>query len=112
MDVVGGGLHRLVAVAPTTVRAGESFDALVKAEDVWGNPCERFDGEIVLRAGGAPLDGLPPAVRFKSGDVAVARLAGLRLSGESRIVAAHGEHRVESNLMRALAAGEAKTWWG
>jgi len=46
-------------------------------------------------------------VRFKRGDVAVARLANLRLEGaESRIAAAHGEHRVESNLVRALAAGE------
>jgi hypothetical protein len=34
LDVVGGALHRLVAVAPTTVRPGEPFDALVKAEDV------------------------------------------------------------------------------
>ena len=46
LDVVGGGLHRLVAIAPTTVRAGEPFEALVKAEDLWGNPCERFDGEV------------------------------------------------------------------
>ena len=49
LDVVGGGFHRLVAVAPTTVRPGEPFDALVKAEDVWGNPCERFDGEVGAR---------------------------------------------------------------
>ena len=55
MDVVGGALHRLVAVAPTTVRAGQPFDALVKAEDVWGNPCERFDGEIALAAASAAL---------------------------------------------------------
>ena len=26
------------SIAPTTVRPGEPFDALVKAEDVWGNP--------------------------------------------------------------------------
>jgi hypothetical protein len=59
MDIVGGSLHRLVAVAPTTVRPGERFDALVKAEDVWGNPCERFEGEIAVMAAGAPIDGLP-----------------------------------------------------
>jgi hypothetical protein len=115
MDVVGGALHRLVVVAPTTVRAGEPFDALVKAEDVWGNPCERFDGEIALAAAGAPLAGLPKAARFKSGDVAVARLPGLRLEGaasETRLSASHGEHHVESNLVRALAGGEARTWWG
>src|SRR6185295_16700827 len=82
IDVVGGGLHRLVAVAPTTVRAGESFDALVKAEDVWGNPCERFDGEIALAAAGAALQGLPSRVRWTSGELAVTRLTGLRLRGD------------------------------
>ena len=111
MDVVGGTLHRLVVVAPTTVRPGERFDALVKAEDVWGNPCERFDGEVALSG----LEGVPARVRWKSGEVAVARLSGLRLGAsgsERRIAAAHGEHRVESNVIRALEAGEPKTWWG
>jgi hypothetical protein len=115
VDVVGGALHRLVAVAPTTVRPGQPFDALVKAEDVWGNPCERFDGEVFLAAAGVPIDGLPPSVRFRHGEVAVARLAGLRLRGavgDARIAAAHGAHRVESNLIRLLAAGEPKTFWG
>src|SRR6266850_330939 len=59
IDVVGGELHRLVVVAPTTVRAGEPFDALVKAEDVWGNPCERFEGNVRLGANGAHLTACP-----------------------------------------------------
>jgi hypothetical protein len=115
IDVVGGGLHRLVVVAPTTVRPQEPFDALVKAEDVWGNPCERFDGTVALAALGADLDGLPSQVVFRSGEVAVARLSGLRLraaASETRITATHGEARVSSNLVRALAPGEARTFWG
>jgi hypothetical protein len=115
MDIVGGSLHRLVAVAPTTVRAGERFDALVKAEDVWGNPCERFDGEVVVTAGGTAIGGLPRTLRWKSGDLAVQRLEGLRLGSagsESRVAATHGAHRVESNLVRALDAAEPKTFWG
>jgi hypothetical protein len=47
------------------VRPGEAFEALVKAEDRWGNPCERFEGELALDAGGAPIEGLPPMVRFR-----------------------------------------------
>src|SRR5262245_44893928 len=139
MDVVGGTLHRLVALAPTTVRPGEPFEALVKAEDVWGNPCERFTGEVALAAEGATVAGLPRSVRFASGEVAVARLTGLSVAdagGEARIVATcagpkgpvlaaaperghpvssddgRGGHRAVSNLIRALPAGEAKTWWG
>jgi hypothetical protein len=115
MHVVGGALHRLVVIAPTTVRFGEPFDALVKAEDVWGNPCERFEGEVALGVAGPSVHGLPAAVRFTSGDVAVARLSGLRLpaaGAETRLVASHAAHRVESNLVRALAPGEARTFWG
>jgi hypothetical protein len=115
IDVVGGALHRLVVVAPTTVRGGEPFDALVKAEDVWGNPCERFEGTVALQTLGASLDGLPAAVAFRGGEVAVARLSGLRLHApatETRIAALHGGHRAESNVVRALAPGEARTFWG
>ena len=115
IDIVGGAFHRLVAIAPTTVRPGASFDALVKAEDVWGNPCERFDGLVRLDAVGSAIGGLPASVAFTSGRVAVARLAGLRMApagGEARLAARHGEARVDSNVIRALAPGEVKTWWG
>ena len=115
IDVVGGGFHRLVAVAPTTVRAGEPFDALVKAEDMWGNPCERFEGQVTLAPVGVALEGLPPAVKFLGGEVAVARLSGLRLSeagAETRIAAAYDRHRAESNLIRALGPREPKSFWG
>jgi hypothetical protein len=115
IDVVGGAFHRLVALAPTTIQPGAPFDALVKAEDLWGNPCERFDGEVKLESAGAALEGLAASVAFKSGEVAVARLSGLRLAtagGEARLGARHGDARVESNVIRALGPGEGKTWWG
>lgn len=132
VDVVGGPLERLTAVAPSTVRAGEPFDALVRAEDRWGNPCERHAGAVALEAEGAPLAGLPPSVSFTDGAPAVRRLTGLRLErpgAETRIVAkAEGggadPRRIggqtvpagemacaESNPIRALESGQAKTWW-
>jgi hypothetical protein len=113
LDVVGGALHRLVVVAPTTVRPGEAFEALVKAEDRWGNPCERFEGELVLDAGGGRIEGLPPAVRWRSGEVAVARLGGLRLAAGAARIGARGHGlTTQSNQIRALGAGAAKTFWG
>jgi hypothetical protein len=115
LDVVGGGLHRLVVVAPTTVRPGEPFDALVKAEDVWGNPCERLDGEVTLGVRGVPIAGLPRAVAFRPGEPAIAPMRALRVADpttETRIVAAIGAHRAGSNVIRALGPGEPKTWWG
>ena len=115
LDIVGGGIHRLVVIAPTTVRPGEPFEALVKAEDVWGNPCERFAGDVNLTVKGVPLDGLPSDTTFRRGEFAVATLSGLRIASaaaESRITAAYGWHRAESNVIRALSPGESKTWWG
>jgi hypothetical protein len=113
LDVVGGALHRLVVIAPTTVRPGETFEALVKAEDGWGNPCERFEGELALDAGGGPIEGLPPVVRWQSGDVAVARLGGLHLAADAARIRARGHGlTTESNLIRGLGPGAAKTFWG
>src|SRR5262245_27642243 len=115
LDIVGGDFHRLVMVAPTTVRPGEPFEALVKAEDVWGNPCERFTGDVALDVRGARITGLPAGLTFRHGEVAVTTMSALRIAdagGETRIVATHGEHRAESNLVRALRPGEPKTWWG
>ena len=115
LDIVGGGLHRLVVVAPTTVRPGEPFEALVKAEDVWGNPCERFDGEVKLGVRGVPIEGLPGGFTFRRGEFAIALMSALHVtapSTETRITAAYGWHRAESNLIRALGPSESKTWWG
>lgn len=115
LDIVGGGIHRLVAVAPTTVRAGEPFEALVKAEDLWGNPCERFDGEVKLAASGLAIEGLPAAITFRRGQLAVAILPGLQIAGagtETRLAASRGWYKAESNPIRALAPGEPKTYWG
>ncbi len=115
LDVVGGDIHRLVVVAPTTVRPGEPFDALVKAEDLWGNPCERFAGEVKLGVTSAALEYLPAALTFRHGELAVARVRGLRsvsAASETRIAAACDGHRAESNVIRTLNPGEPKTWWG
>jgi hypothetical protein len=117
IDVVGGDLHRLVSIAPTTVRPDEPFTALVKAEDLWGNPCERFSGAVALSSEGGAIDGLPARVEFKAGDVAVARLEGLRLADagrEARIVAAvpASPLRAGSNVIRALAPGQPRAFWG
>jgi Protein of unknown function (DUF3604) len=115
IDIVGGAIHRLVVVAPTTVRPGEPFEALVKAEDVWGNPCERFEGEVKLAVRGTPLEGLPTAFTFRRGELAAALLRGLRsasAASETRIAASCGSYRAESNVIRALGQDEPKTWWG
>jgi len=81
LDIVGGGIHRLVVIAPTTVRPGEPFEALVKAEDVWGNPCERFEGEVKLGVRSAPLNALRGELTFRRGEFPGATLGAIRGAG-------------------------------
>lgn len=114
VDIVGGELHRLVVVAPTTVRPGEPFDALVRAEDAWGNPCEGFAGELALATDGAAIGGLPPSVSFETGAPAIRRVTGLTLDqpgAEARLVATHAGERAEGNAICCTVPGEPKTWW-
>jgi hypothetical protein len=57
------------AALPTLVRAGESFRLSIKADDAWGNPSDRVDQTLRLHAG-APIEGLPETVKFKTGEFA------------------------------------------
>src|SRR6267142_2700088 len=101
--------------ASAGLRPIEPFDALVKAEDVWANPCERFTGDVAVGVHGCDIAGLPRRITFRRGELAVASMSALRVADagrETRIVVTHGEHRAESNLVRALRPSEPKTWWG
>jgi hypothetical protein len=54
------------AVLPTLRRAGESFRLCLKGEDKWGNPSDKCDHTLMLRAN-APIDRLPKTVRIEPG---------------------------------------------
>ena len=110
--VVAGPAVRLVAIAPSDVKAGEPFRMRARFEDVWGNPTEMpdaslqvgmSDGDAVLgTATGSgpviPIDGLtlgaPDVVRLEVTDQA----SGLRST---------------SNPIRVGAELPAeRRWWG
>ena len=55
------------AILPTLRRAGESFRLCLKGEDKWGNPSDKCDHGLVLRAS-APIDRLPEIVRLEPGN--------------------------------------------
>ena len=64
--VTSGSPHRLVVVSPSESVAGQPVWVGVKVEDVWGNPCTDYDGEVELDPGG--LRGLPDRYRFAAED--------------------------------------------
>ncbi len=55
------------AVIPTLRRPGEPFRLSVKAEDAWGNPSDRIEHTVRLRASSV-INGLPDTVIFQLGE--------------------------------------------
>ena len=111
--IVPGAPERYIAVLPTLRRPGESFQLKVKGEDKWGNPSDRCDTTLTLRAQGA-IDGLPARIELKPGQFAH-EIAGLsiREPGEVRVelVDAAGAVAAVTNPLR-IAPGELVQFWG
>ena len=68
LTIVGGDAEKLVAVAPSTVAAGEPFRLLIRAEDAWGNPADDYDGAVTLSAEGVHVPGQDKHLTFRSSD--------------------------------------------
>ena len=73
--IVSGPPARLVVVGPSEALPGEAVWMGIKAEDLWGNPCTDYTGEVQIEAGG--LQGLPRAYRFQPDDRGVKRFEGV-----------------------------------
>jgi hypothetical protein len=56
VEVTGGPVSRLVAVAPSKVALGQPFKLLIRAEDEWGNPAPAYEGLVEI--GGADIEPL------------------------------------------------------
>ncbi len=113
LDVVGGPPHRLVVVTPSLVEPGEAFWVVVKAEDRWGNLCDRYDGTAELSG----AEGLPDRHRFIPGDGGILRWeeAVLRTPGTHRITATDraGNLSGRSNPVQCRqTAGLHRLFWG
>lgn len=113
LDVVGGLPHRLVVIVPSQVEPGEPFWVTVKAEDRWGNLCDRYAGTAELQG----MDGLPDRHTFVPGEGAVWRWEGavLRAPGIHRITATDREHSLSaaSNPIQCRRQNDGfRLFWG
>jgi hypothetical protein len=102
--IVPGPPERWVAVLPTLRRVGEPFRLCLKAEDRWGNPSDKADAVLRLRAN-FPVAGLPETTRFQAGCFAL-ELTDLRteVAGDLGIEILDEEGRVlcRSNPLRIV----------
>ncbi|MBI1201269.1 MAG: DUF3604 domain-containing protein [Rhodopseudomonas sp.] len=111
--IVPGAPERFIAVLPTLWRPGEAFSLKLKGEDKWGNPSDRCDTTLTLRAQGE-IDGLPTQIELKPGPFAF-EISGLsvREPGEARVelVDADGAVVAVTNPLR-VAPEELVQFWG
>ena len=104
--IVPGPGVRWRAVLPSMVRVGEPFRLSIKADDKWGNPSDKVDRTVKLKAEGASVAGLPETLRLAPGGFA-AVADGLRVSDAGdlviRVLDEKGEELCRSNPLRVVA---------
>ena len=112
--IVPGPPAKYVAVLPTTVPAGRQFRLCLKGEDRWGNPSDRCDIELGVRAS-LPVAGLPERVRLEAGRLAVI-IEGLRVAQvgllQIELLDGNGAVVARANPMRVVEKAALLPFWG
>ncbi|HEY7645903.1 MAG TPA: DUF3604 domain-containing protein, partial [Hyphomicrobiales bacterium] len=112
--IVPGAPARFLAVLPTLRRVGEPFALRLKGEDRWGNPSDRCDLTLALRARGT-VSGLPDSITLTPGPRAFS-VDGLSASTPGDIViellGPDGEIATETNPLRISADTPFRHYWG
>jgi hypothetical protein len=113
--IVGGDAVRLVAVAPSTVVAGEPFRLLIRAEDAWGNPAHAYRATVALRSNALTLPRQEITFDEASGGVFWLEGCVAPQPGLHTIAVEDGKHQLtgESNPIRCTAtSSEFALHWG
>jgi Protein of unknown function (DUF3604) len=112
VQIVPGKPKIWKALLPTLRKTGETFRLIVKPEDNWGNPSDRFDGELTLKSN-KPIKGLPDTVALKTGEFS-AILEGLVAQEDADYIVdvlLDGTVVARSNPMRIRADTEFGHYW-
>lgn len=110
--IESGAVVKWKAILPTLRHKDDSFRLIVKGEDRWGNPSDKFDGALSLHATG-PMSGLPETVRFGIGDFSQV-IEGITVDqdGEYKVEVRQGDQLVAvSNPLRVIADTPLRQYW-
>ncbi|MEX1182964.1 MAG: DUF3604 domain-containing protein [Gemmatimonadota bacterium] len=112
--IVSGPPVRWKAVLPTLRPVDSLFRLCLKAEDRWGNPSDRCDLDVQLRAS-LPVEGLPDRLRIEPGTFST-MVDGLRVRepGDLRIdlIGPDGLALTRSNPLRVATDAPLLPYWG
>jgi hypothetical protein len=114
ITIVAGEPARWKAVLPTLRRVGEPFRLALKGEDGWGNPSDRCDRTLRLRAT-LPVAGLPERIRCRPGAYAqIIEHLRVATAGDLliQLLAEDGSVLATSNPLRVAEAAELLPFWG
>lgn len=69
VEIVPSYHHEIQAIVPATVKIGEPFEVAVRALDEFGNPTDKYIGDVELTVRGAKAHGLPASVHLTAAAV-------------------------------------------
>lgn len=112
--IVPGPPSAWKAILPTQRRAGDRFRLCIKGEDKWGNPSDRCDTTMRLRAS-HHIEVLPDTVHFEPGEFAkVIDNLSVTVPAELHVelIDDQGEVLGTSNPLRIVANAPVLPYWG
>ena len=116
VEIVPSYHHEIQAIVPATVKIGEPFEVAVRALDEFGNPTDKYIGDVELTVRGAKANGLPASVHFDGSSSNALKIPGCIIdeAGFWNLQIKDSEHGylAYSNASKAEAEPEKYLYWG
>jgi hypothetical protein len=112
-DLVPGPAATWKAILPSLAVMGEPFRLALVAEDMWGNPTDKADQTLALKAS-LPLRGLPASVTVKPGDGprVIENLVADAPGDVALSVVAQDREVARANPLRIVTQAPLRRYWG
>lgn len=82
VQIVPAYHHEIQAIVPATVKVGEPFEVAVRALDEFGNPTDKYVGDVKLSVKGVKAHGLPAQVHFTGASSNALKIPGCVIEQE------------------------------
>lgn len=85
IHITSGEVDALKVIVPSICGCSDELWAMVKAEDMWGNPCDSYRGRVELDASSA-IEGLPNVVEFTDRHQGVLKIERIKVAKPAHYV--------------------------